>query len=652
MLSKIEQLAILLNALTYDPFLSDLLSEISTAKLRKQNLQNLVQGYILYSKGRKAYADANYDLADQLLRKSLVRLYKSSSVFALRASFALGCALHFEAKRSAALAVLNRTERESRSRGYTALHAETLWMRGLIRFSIGDLGEAESSYNAALLDFGGIGETDSAAGIHFLLVEALDYQGVRDRTWLHCYEALHQLIAIGDPLRRYQIHSVAATASFHMGCAELAVLTQNLAVVDARLAHNPSALTASLTWRATYEINLGKRHEADVDLAEAKKVALMIPGKAARSRALGDILLAVADLYRDERPNEIIRSLSQAEIQHGAAGARYHQIELLLARARAYRSIGKDLTALKDLKKAVLLIEARRGTIMGDWTKISFLDRERVVYNDIVSVLMGLNYLTDAFNYMERGRARVLLDLITRLPHTENRLVGKFEGPLKLHEIARSLPSDVYMIEFSVIQDRIFIWLVGPRGLLAANDVRIDDELKALANSAVNYGWEDLVGDDRAKDILYGKLLGSPLKRVPSQSLVVIVPDAFLNGISFGALEEYASSHPVMEDYPIVYAASASVYIRSVRLSRERGSTPLRSIVLAGDPAFDRSRFPSLTRLPLAVQEATALRRFYPSSLVLLGENAKKDVFTERAATADVAQYSGHLLSNLDDPLS
>ena len=71
-----------------------------------------------------------------------------------------------------------------------------------------------------------------------------------------------------------------------------------------------------------------------------------------------------------------------------------------------------------------------------------------------------------------------------------------------------------------------------------------------------------------------------------------------------------------------------------------------------GDPSFDRSRHPSLDRLPAAAHEAETISRFYGRSLVLTEGEATKARFLESAGSFDVVHFASHAEAIDTDPMA
>jgi CHAT domain-containing protein len=107
----------------------------------------------------------------------------------------------------------------------------------------------------------------------------------------------------------------------------------------------------------------------------------------------------------------------------------------------------------------------------------------------------------------------------------------------------------------------------------------------------------------------------------------------------------------LVEDYPLVEAPSASLYVAALRHAHELGSKPVHSLLAIADPAFDRNWHPSLPSLPGARQEVAEIASLYsPKALVLTGAVATPNALTASARGRDVLHLAAHAIINSRQP--
>ncbi len=73
---------------------------------------------------------------------------------------------------------------------------------------------------------------------------------------------------------------------------------------------------------------------------------------------------------------------------------------------------GRIEEAYHNLSDAILIIERQRSSISSEISRIGFVGDKYKVYENIVSLLVDASRFNDAFEYVERGKARALVDML------------------------------------------------------------------------------------------------------------------------------------------------------------------------------------------------------------------------------------------------
>ena len=84
----------------------------------------------------------------------------------------------------------------------------------------------------------------------------------------------------------------------------------------------------------------------------------------------------------------------------------------LFDRARIARAEQHPDEAIRLLAKAIVVLEEHRASIHSEVGKIGFVGDKQSVYEEIVSLLVEQGRDTEAFEYVERAKARALVDLL------------------------------------------------------------------------------------------------------------------------------------------------------------------------------------------------------------------------------------------------
>ena len=77
-----------------------------------------------------------------------------------------------------------------------------------------------------------------------------------------------------------------------------------------------------------------------------------------------------------------------------------------------YSEAGDVALAIERLTEAVDVIEKQRSSIEGEASKIGYVGDKQAVYSDLIDVLIRAGRYKDAFEYIERAKARALVDML------------------------------------------------------------------------------------------------------------------------------------------------------------------------------------------------------------------------------------------------
>jgi CHAT domain-containing protein len=149
---------------------------------------------------------------------------------------------------------------------------------------------------------------------------------------------------------------------------------------------------------------------------------------------------------------------------------------------------------------------------------------------------------------------------------------------------------------------------------------------------------------------LYERLLAEPLSGIDRERHLVLVPDRFLLRIPFAALRDSGSGRFLVEERGISFATTFTEALRDPRERfQERRSRPW-SVLVVGDPDFDRSVLPWLPRLPGALDEAEAVHALYgDASQLLLDDQATSDAVRRALAGRRMLHLAAHALPGAGD---
>jgi len=361
---------------------------------------------------------------------------------------------------------------------------------------------------------------------------------------------------------------------------------------------------------------------------------------ALRDTASMDLDLAEGIIRRERDARAATELLSSYVRFADAHGKTVRLPTALVERARALRTLNDTDAALRDLTRAVEILERRSGEIDNDLLRDQFVGTIASAYEESIDVCLQRNEIAAAFVVSERGRSRLTLDALTRF-------AGSPRLPaLSSAEVMAALPEGVALACYAEVHGRLLVFAVTKRTLRAATlaqPVVRAHELAELFRAAIASNDEPRTAEIGAQ--LY-RLLISPLAvELSTAQTLVIIPSDSIAAIPFAALRNDDTF--LVEQLPIVVDSSASAYAAAIA---QRGKIPPTNTVLAaGAPAIDRTSFPDLPELPDAEREVRQIATAY-GIRPLVGSEASADAVVSHMADADLIHLATHSIVNHTDP--
>lgn len=347
----------------------------------------------------------------------------------------------------------------------------------------------------------------------------------------------------------------------------------------------------------------------------------------------------------------------------------------------------------RELQKAIHLVERMRSEIPAEELQISYLQDKMEPFDVLILLELQKGRPSRAFEYAERARSRVLLDLM------EGSLVFDPQHQTLQEELARlqavraeswrrnigAGPAVSKRLE-KVYEDRVLkIMRQGQRisdkkqtappsvealihGLLPGQTLLSFHRTNTVVNSFVldrdgihafpvaaedgeiRERWQLLrfhlerarlqsdpdPANGRMHQIWLGEtLLGPAYKRLQDKQLITIFPHGWYHGLPFHSLMHRDGSYS--DRHAFSYAPSASIYDRCIRAeSRRKGELLLG---YADEMA------------PLIECEIDEIRSVFPQAAVFNGASATSQRLFENAADAGIIHLAGHGRFGTDQPL-
>jgi CHAT domain-containing protein len=368
----------------------------------------------------------------------------------------------------------------------------------------------------------------------------------------------------------------------------------------------------------------------------------------------------------------------------------------LFERGRINEAAGRPEPATALYRQAVDVIELQRSTIKTEAAKIGFVGDKQAAYGRLVAGLIRQGRAAEAFEYVERAKARALVDMLaakqdfdTHGADTEQvrQVLAQLDGAdvgdhspgrgtepyaaesggtrnlaLARTQLQAAAPELATLVTVSAVPSDELKALVGPDEALVeyyGQDqdfyVFVLDRQKLQVARVDASGLDQRVRDWRAAiqqiddgawlgraQTLYAQLWQPVADRITARK-IILVPHGALHYLPFAAL--VAPDGGFLGDrYAMRLLPSASV-LKFLRPASPSGRAPLLAL---GDPDLGDPRYD----LRFAEEEARTVAGIVPGSRVLLRKDASKANFKAAHGAFARIHFATHGEFNADQPLA
>lgn len=650
-LGAVRQIGLALWETTHDAMVRDAVAVIDLAEAKRDRgrLAALAAGQIAYGRGLALYRHQELDAAVPLVSSARRALTAAGSPLANEAELYADICLHYrntsEAGRQLA-ELRGRTDEHL----YPVLAGQIEWMLGTVENNEGRPEAALRHFHSTLeLLEPALGKV-ACGFVHVLLAETFQRLGEDQEAWRQRRSALGGTARLGDRRRLHGALYEAAHSLVEEGAPALALdILAELLESDLAWARAGALAETHLLHGQALEL-LGRGAEALAAFQAAEAQSAAIGAGPLRDRVAAEISLAEGEGLVARDPRRAVESLTKTLESQLGEGYRFQVIRVLTARARAYRALGDEGRVKTDLERAIAEHERVRGSVRDEQLRLSYFERAQAAFDEMVSFELDRGGEgEEAFDYAERARSRLLLDLTAGEAGG-----GSLPRALSGDAVRARLPRSVGLIEYAVLRDQVVAWMAVAGGeplhaVRLSNDPAITArQVRALRNALERRAGEREIHDAAAA--LFDVLVRPLVDRLPTNAAVVFVPDRFLSQVPFAALLDARSGRYLIEDRLVAVAPSATLYVAAVEGGSRFRRSARWSTLAVGDPAFDTARYPGLPRLPEAAAEAREAAALDPGSELLEGAAATRDAVLAGAGRHRVLHFAGHALLDASQP--
>jgi CHAT domain-containing protein len=330
-------------------------------------------------------------------------------------------------------------------------------------------------------------------------------------------------------------------------------------------------------------------------------------------------------------------------------------------RLLCYIAQGNDSLAEVELQTVLTFFEENRPKIKEEKNRNSFFDLEQYVYDIAVDFEYSRKHnMERAFDYSEISRARSLFDLMSAgaevvAKNDPDATIRAVSEPLMLSSIQKAMPEQVQILQYSVLDDKLLIWVISSTKCEVAEE---KITLSNLTEKALSY-WRSTSSlskseteETRRQAIELYEILIKPVESLlKTDKQICVIPDKALNYLPFNALVHPDTGRYLIQDYLLSFAPSANTFLLCFQEAEKKSGARDEKVMTVGDPLFNRDDFPKLSDLPSSRKEAEEVARCYKSGCCLVRESAEKARIKSEMGKADVIHIASHYVIDEHNPM-
>ncbi len=626
--------------------------------LLKQARNAMIEAYGLIKEARNDPAIEKYDRAKRLFEQA------GDKAEALLAEAQIGFCHHQRSDTDHNLEIFTRLVPEFEKRNY-------LWTQALALCGLANANNSSGLFSQAINNCRRCGEISARAGdqagiirSQFTLANFYYEIGKHKENLRISQEGRNLAIKTSANLSTLiQFYNLPAWSLSALGYHESALAFQKEAVEIAKESRFERLIAYAQIYQGAIYARYKRFNEAIASTQRGIAVGKELKDDETGSDIVHTGLLKLGHIYREaSRLNEALEAFDQvinffqrSKKQAYLYGASKGRLMTLIAQ-------GNDRDAKGEIEKVIALYEQYRKSIQEESNRNNFFDQEQDIYDIAIDFAhSNLNDPQKAFEYVESCRARSLLDeskrtykVIKGVETPDLQIVGA-TNPIGTEEIRQQMPEGVQLIEYAVLEDKLIIWLISSEGI-ESQVVKISQaKLTELTNTLLSHISRPPSNPDEKLKLLASDLHDLLIKPIESQmdgtKQICVIPDKMLARLPFGALISRQSGKFLVEEYSLIGASSANMFLRLTERAREKSGEKNERLFAVGNPRFDRKAFPGLPDLPTAAKEVSDIAAFYYPNSVVTGIQARKSIVLREIERADVVHLAMHYVTDQDSPM-
>ncbi len=645
-----------------DRFVSELSGFYESSGFKHRT--SLVQAHTLIDQAHALLARSETDRAIELYEQARAIFDKTGDkVESWYARYWIGYSFYRKSEFEKSLSELSRVTEHAKLRSYFSLVERALTMIANIHEEFNQFSTSLAHYKESLEISININDHYNTQKNLTALAYALKNIGDRKESLMYMQDCLERSGDFWSGARQmYRNYDTAAGILNTFGYYAAAAEYEKAALGFASEAKDPGFEQLAYVQLGAIHAKLQDYSEALRCAEQSYEMAKAISSAGTSLRPLAFSSLQLAHIYR--QTEEYDRATAYYDNAIGICkdiDLFAYLYEAHKGRLLCYIAQGNDASAEEELQTVLAFFEEHRSKIKEEKNRNSFFDLEQYVYDIAIDFEYSRKRdFEKAFDFSEVSRARSLYDLMTAgaevlNDNSHDPVIASVPQPLMLSGIRARLPEQAQILQYSVLEDKLLVWLIS-RTKFEVKEQKITQG--SLTDKVLNY-WRSLSSrsEEAAKKShvsgteLYELLIKPVESFLEKEKQICIVPDKALNYLPFNALISPDTDRYLISDYLVSFAPSANTFLLSTDGAVKRSGATEERVLSVGDPRFDRDAFPGLPDLPSSGKEAEAVSRCYKSRGCLVGENATKTRVRNEMAKADVIHLASHYVIDERNPM-
>lgn len=595
-------------------------------------VDTLAQAYTTYITARGEFAARTFDQSTRDFQASRAQFKRCGSPMTAVCDLYLALTeIETNRIREARASLSALLDGERAANDHPALVAQIEYHLALATAMLGEFGDALTIATRSRDSFQRLGERGNAGNSAMLVGDLLAILGQPHLAWRQLVDAAaalsfagqdQQLQACVSAMNQVELHRHRWSAARAISGIETGLGTDPLYLADAHLRNAFAAAEA------------GDLAAARPLLQRATVTAAKIADVETREKLLADIAGVEGRMSAASDPATAIARLTPSIEFQQRAGRAFALPDLYLSRGRAHLAFGARASALADFESGIRVLEAQRSRISDYELRTGVFDDARALFPEAVRASLDGEDVAGAFAFLERGRARALLDELTE----------DAEVPLlsPMNIVQQSLEPGTLLVSYALLHDRAAIFVIDrEHANVRFSNVSADEVGKQAKELMQALRERNDSGELSAK--LYDELLLPIAPELAAAARVIVVPDTALEQLPFAALFNRRARKFFADTHELAIEPSAAVYVACKR--RSTAISAASSIAVFGNPTTS-----SFADLPAAEREAPRVARRYPLALVRTRDVATAASFRDQASRYGIVQFSGHAVLDRGEP--